>query len=106
MNGVTASRCGLRYLLIGFGWFNVALGAIGVVVPGMPTTVFLLIALWAFSKSSERFRTWLYEHVYGYAEERDSNVIEVYVRRLRDKLGAGVIETRRGQGYLFRGTAR
>jgi uncharacterized membrane protein YbaN (DUF454 family) len=62
MNGVTASRCGLRYLLIGFGWFNVALGAIGVVVPGMPTTVFLLIALWAFSKSSERFRTWLYDH--------------------------------------------
>jgi len=50
-------------------------------------------------------RTRLYEHVYGYAEERDSNVIEVYVRRLRDKLGATVIETRRGQGYVFRGNA-
>ncbi len=57
-----ASRCGLRYALIGLGWVCVALGAIGIVVPGMPTTVFLLIALWAFSKSSERFRTWLYEH--------------------------------------------
>ncbi len=57
-----ASRCGLRYALIGVGWFCVALGAFGIVVPGMPTTVFLLIALWAFSKSSERFRTWLYEH--------------------------------------------
>ena len=45
-----------------FGSLNVALGAIGVVVPGMPTTVFLLIALWAFSKSSERFRNWLYNH--------------------------------------------
>ncbi len=56
------SRCGLRYALIGFGCVNVALGAIGIVVPGMPTTVFLLIALWAFSKSSERFRAWLYEH--------------------------------------------
>ena len=56
------SRCGLRYVLIGFGWLNVGLGAIGLVVPGMPTTVFLLIALWAFSKSSERFRAWLYEH--------------------------------------------
>ena len=60
--GEMASRCGLRYALIGLGWVNVALGAIGIVVPGMPTTVFLLIALWAFSKSSERFRTWLYEH--------------------------------------------
>ena len=33
----------------------------------------------------------------------DSNVIEVYVRRLREKLGKEVIETRRGQGYVFRG---
>ncbi len=60
--GDMASRCGLRHALIGLGWVNVALGAIGIVVPGMPTTVFLLIARWAFSKSSERFRTWLYEH--------------------------------------------
>ena len=61
-NGDTVSQCGLRYVLIVFGWVNVILGAIGVIVPGMPTTIFLLIALWAFSKSSERFRTWLYEH--------------------------------------------
>lgn len=52
----------MRYGLIAFGWFNVALGAIGVVVPGMPTTVFLLIAMWAFSKSSEKFRLWLFNH--------------------------------------------
>jgi uncharacterized membrane protein YbaN (DUF454 family) len=54
--------CGARALLIVFGWLNVALGAIGVVVPGMPTTVFLLIALWAFSKCSARFHGWLYNH--------------------------------------------
>ncbi len=52
----------MRYALIALGWVNVALGAVGLVVPGMPTTVFLLVALWAFSKSSERFRAWLYEH--------------------------------------------
>ena len=54
--------CRWRHALMAFGWVNVALGAIGIVVPGMPTTVFLLIALWAFSKSSERFHDWLYNH--------------------------------------------
>lgn len=48
-------------------------------------------------------KTRLTEHVYDYDGERDSNVIEVYVRRLRAVLGADRIETRRGQGYLFRG---
>ncbi len=44
----------------------------------------------------------LSEHVYDYDAERDSNVIEVYVRRLRSLLGSARIETRRGQGYVFR----
>lgn len=56
------AQCWLRPALIAFGWLNVGLGAIGIVVPGMPTTIFLLIALWAFSRSSERFRNWLYDH--------------------------------------------
>ena len=43
----------------------------------------------------------LAEHVYDYDSDKDSNVIEVYVRRLRQKLGEDVIETRRGQGYVF-----
>lgn len=48
------------YLLLGFLFF--ALGAVGAVVPGLPTTVFMLLALWAFARSSERFHTWLYHH--------------------------------------------
>ena len=44
----------------------------------------------------------LFEHVYDDAAERDSNVIEVYVRRLRRKLGEARIVTVRGQGYLFK----
>ncbi len=47
-------------------------------------------------------KTRLSEHVYDYDSERDSNVIEVYVRRLRTLLGPDCIETRRGQGYVFR----
>jgi len=43
------------------------------------------------------------QHLYDGASERDSNVLEVHVNRLRRKLGRDVIETRRGQGYCFRG---
>lgn len=43
----------------------------------------------------------LTEHVYEYDEDKDSNVIEVYVNRLRQKIGPALIQTRRGQGYVF-----
>ena len=44
----------------------------------------------------------LTEHIYDFDSEKDSNVIEVYVRRLRQIVGNDRIETRRGQGYVFR----
>ena len=47
-------------------------------------------------------KTRLTEHVYDFDSEKDSNVIEVYVRRLRQILGSERIETRWGQGYVFR----
>ncbi|MFV2061284.1 MAG: response regulator transcription factor [Gammaproteobacteria bacterium] len=43
----------------------------------------------------------LTEHVYENDADKDSNVIEVYVKRLRQKFGKEIIETRRGQGYVF-----
>lgn len=47
-------------------------------------------------------KTRLTEHVYDFDSEKESNVIEVYVNRLRRKIGKDWIETRRGQGYVLR----
>lgn len=44
-------------------------------------------------------RTELAEHIYGHDDERDSNTIEVFVGRLRRKLGEDAIRTHRGRGY-------
>jgi DNA-binding response OmpR family regulator len=46
-------------------------------------------------------KSWLEDHVYEGPHDVDSNVIEVYVNRLRRKLGADLITTRRGQGYVL-----
>jgi len=43
----------------------------------------------------------LLEHVYDYDSEKESNVIEVYISKLRKKIGKQRILTRRGQGYCF-----
>jgi two-component system, OmpR family, response regulator len=43
----------------------------------------------------------LTEHVYEFDSDKDSNVMEVYINRLRHKLGKELITTRRGQGYVF-----
>ena len=51
-----------RIILISLGWLCVGLGFIGIFVPGIPTTIFLIIALWAFTKSSEKLRHWLLNH--------------------------------------------
>ncbi len=46
-------------------------------------------------------RTELVEHLYDQDFDRDSNTIEVFVGRLRKKLGHDLIETRRGLGYII-----
>ncbi len=48
------------------GWACVALGLIGVVLPGLPTTVFMIVAAFAFGRASPRLRQALLDHpVFG-----------------------------------------
>lgn len=47
-------------------------------------------------------RTELSEHLYDSAADRDFKSIEVVIGRLRRKIGDGLIETRRGEGYVLR----
>lgn len=42
--------------------FFLLMGLIGIVVPGMPTTVFVLLAAWAAARSSPRLHAWLMNH--------------------------------------------
>lgn len=55
---VTSNKA-LRIFLISVGWISVVLGIIGIFLPVMPTTVFLLIAAACFARSSEKFYIWL-----------------------------------------------
>ena len=48
-----------RFALIVLGWICVGIAFIGIFTPGIPTTPLLIVALWAFSKSSKKLHTWL-----------------------------------------------
>lgn len=73
-----------RYLMIGAGVAAVIVGSIGIVVPLLPTTPFLLLAAFLFSRSSEGFHRRLMEnrflgkYIYNYTERKGIS--------LRDKI--------------------
>jgi hypothetical protein len=51
-----------RWVYLGVGWLFFAIGVLGAFLPVLPTTLPMIIALWAFSKSSARLQHWLYTH--------------------------------------------
>jgi uncharacterized protein len=67
----------VRWMWFGVGWVAVGLGSLGVIVPGLPTTVFFIVAASCFARSSPRFERW----VLGLPR------VGVLVRNYRDGLG-------------------
>ena len=52
----------MKYLWISLGWLFVGLGVIGIALPLLPTTPFLLLAALCFSRGSEKIHQWLLNH--------------------------------------------
>ena len=52
----------MRYLYLSIGFISLAGAFVGIVVPGIPTTPLILVAAWAFARSSKRFEAWLLQH--------------------------------------------
>lgn len=57
--GAEVRRGPARWLWFAAGWLAVGLGSIGVVVPGLPTTVFFIAAAACFARCSPRFEQWV-----------------------------------------------
>lgn len=55
-----------RYFFVGAGVFFLLLGIIGIFVPLLPTTPFLILTAYCFNKGSSKFHSWLIHHrVFG-----------------------------------------
>lgn len=70
-----------RWLWLLVAYLSIGLAMLGVVVPGLPTTEFVLLAAWAASRSSPRLAAWLENH-------------RIFGPLLRDWRNGGVIARR------------
>jgi two-component system OmpR family response regulator len=66
---------------------------------------FKLLSYLMHNKGKMVSRTELIEHIYDQDFDRDSNTIEVFITRIRKKLGADLISTTRGLGYSLEDSA-
>lgn len=63
----------LKVFFIISGFISLALGILGAVIPVLPTTPFMLLSAFLFSKSSNKFHQWLINHKIFGAIIRDYN---------------------------------
>jgi two-component system OmpR family response regulator len=96
---------GLATSEIEIGPLKIDTKASRVVVDGNPVKLtsleYRLLAYLAHHRGKVVSRTELVEHLYDQDFDRDSNTIEVFIGRLRKKLGVNLIQTVRGLGYLL-----
>ncbi|MFG1344684.1 YbaN family protein [Xanthobacter autotrophicus DSM 431] len=74
-----------KKLLFAAGIVFLVVGAIGMVVPMLPGTVFLILAAWCFARSSPRFEAWLLTHRYlgpSVARWRETGAVPPMVKLL------------------------
>lgn len=51
-----------NFLWAGAGFLFLGLGILGALVPIMPTTIFLILAAWAFAESCPAWKDWIFDH--------------------------------------------
>lgn len=74
----------IKPLLVGLGLVFVIIGMIGVFVPGLPTTIFMILAAYCFVRSSERLYNWVVSNkLFGY---RVKHFIETKTIPLKGKV--------------------
>ena len=97
-NGLASSR-------IAFGKYLLDLRTMEVTADGMPMDLtpqeFKLVSYLVHRRGQVVSQLEITEHIYNQDYERDSNAVEVLVARVRKRLGADVIKTRRGFGYAL-----
>ncbi len=74
-----------RYFYIFCGWTALALGVIGIPLPVLPTTPFVLLAAWCFAKGSPRWHNWLRNNRYFGQMVTEWEVRRALRRRYRNR---------------------